>query len=58
MADKLLNIRQAAKYLNVHPMTLYRWVTKKKIPAAKIGKIWRFKQEKLSEWIDKHTAVK
>lgn len=58
MAEKLLTIAEAAKYLDIHPMTLYKWVKKKKIPAAKLGKNWRFKKEKLEAWIDKHTAVK
>ena len=58
MVEKLLNIEKAAKYLDIHPMTLYRWARKKQIPAAKISKIWRFKKEKLDAWIDEHTEVK
>ena len=58
MAKKLLTIADAAKYLDIHPMTLYKWVRKEKIPAAKMGKIWRFRKEKLDAWIDKHTEAK
>ena len=58
MTEKLLTIQEAAKYLDIHPITLYKWVENKKIPAAKLGKNWRFKKEKLEAWIDKHTAVK
>lgn len=56
--DKLLTVYEAAEYLDIHPMTLYRWVRKGKIPAAKLGKNWRFRKEKLDAWIDRHTKGK
>jgi len=58
MADKLLTIEETAKYLDVHPMTLYKWARDDKVPATKIGKVWRFRKEKLDKWLDKHTEVK
>lgn len=58
MGDKLLTIEETAKYLDIHPGTLYRWAQRKRIPAAKMGKVWRFKREKLDEWIDKQTEAK
>lgn len=56
--DKLLTVYEAAEYLDIHPMTLYRWVRKGKMPAAKLGKNWRFRKEKLDAWIDKNTILK
>lgn len=58
MADKLLTIEEAAKYLDIHPGTLYRWARAKMVPAVKMGKAWRFKKERLEEWIDKQSEVK
>jgi excisionase family DNA binding protein len=58
MTDKLLTIEEASKYLDIHPMTLYKWAKKKKIPAAKLGRNWRFRKEILDAWIDKHTGGK
>jgi excisionase family DNA binding protein len=57
-ADKLLTIYEAAEYLDIHPMTLYRWVRKGKMPAAKLGKNWRFKRVMLEAWVDKHIKGK
>lgn len=58
MTEKLLTIQEAAKYLDIHPITLYKWVKKNKIPAAKLGKNWRFRKATLEAWIDKHTKGK
>lgn len=58
MLEKLMTIDQAAEYLNMHKMTLYKWAELGKIPAAKLGKNWRFQKEKLDAWIDKHTKGK
>ena len=58
MKDKLLNIKEAAKYLNVHRMTIYKWATNKKIPAFRIGRMWRFKKEKIDAWLEKKEITK
>ena len=58
MTEKLLTIQEAAAYLDIHPITLYKWVKAGKIPAAKLGKNWRFKKAKLEAWVDKHTKGK
>jgi two-component system probable response regulator PhcQ len=42
---------QVARYLHVNKFTVYRLVTKKKIPAFKVGNQWRFKQEMLDAWL-------
>ena len=49
---ELLTIEQVAKYLRLKPQTIYKWAQEGKIPAAKIGKEWRFRKAILDEWID------
>jgi len=58
MAEKLLTVQETAGYLDIHPITLYKWLKKNKIPATKLGKNWRFKKAKLEAWIDKNTKGK
>jgi len=58
MPEKLLTIKELAKYLDIHKITLYRWVKQKKIPAVKIGKLWRFKKDKIDAWFEKQENKK
>jgi excisionase family DNA binding protein len=54
MADsrEVMNIRQASQYLGVSPDTLYKYVGEQKIPAFKLGNLWRFKKSKLDQWME------
>jgi excisionase family DNA binding protein len=47
----LLTLDQVADYLNVNKYTLYRLLTRKKIPAFKVGNQWRFKKQIIDAWL-------
>ncbi len=47
----VLTLNEAAAYLRVHPRTLRTKASQGKIPAAKIGKVWRFHRGQLEEWL-------
>lgn len=51
---RLLSVPEAAELLNVAQITIYKWVSKKKIPFVKIGSATRFRQEELEAWIESH----
>lgn len=46
-----IGIDNAAQYLDVKPITLRNWIKIKKIPAYKIGKLWKFKIDELEAWV-------
>jgi excisionase family DNA binding protein len=48
-----LTAKQVAKYLQVKPLTVYQWARTEKIPAVKIGRIWRFKKEVIDSFLEK-----
>jgi len=50
--DEYLTAKQVAKYLQVKPLTVYQWARTKKIPAVKIGRIWRFKKEVIDSFLE------
>lgn len=50
--------REAAKYLGIHIITLYRLIKKDGIPAFKIGGQWRFKKDLLDAWILSESKAK
>ena len=53
IAEKWINIDEAANYLSVKPATVRDWIRKgKNIPAHKIGKQWKFKYSELDAWVN------
>ncbi len=53
-----MTLEEVAKYLKLKPQTIYTWAQKNKIPAAKIGKEWRFKKSIIDKWFEKHVNDK
>lgn len=56
MNSALMNIEQAAEYLQVSRETLYKYVRSSRVPAMKIGRHWRFSQTELSTWVHDRSA--
>jgi len=52
--DDIMTIEEVAAYLRLKPQTIYTWAQEKKIPAAKLGKEWRFKKSLIDEWFIQH----
>lgn len=52
MKDKpIMNLKEVARYLGVSQMSIYRYVKQGKIPASRVGKFWRFRKERIDEWL-------
>ena len=49
MQDEIMDIRSAAKYLQIKERTLYRLVGDGEIPGIKVGGQWRFSKKCLEE---------
>ena len=49
MQDEIMDIRSAAKYLQIKERTLYRLVGDGEIPGIKVGGQWRFSRKCLEE---------
>jgi excisionase family DNA binding protein len=46
----ILTLDNVAKYLRVHPSTIYRLLKRKQLPGFKLGRDWRFKRESIDRW--------
>jgi excisionase family DNA binding protein len=53
----VLTLEETAKFLKVHPSTVYRLVKSRTIPAFKIGSDWRFNQESIQRWIEERETT-
>ena len=49
---QIMTLREVARYLGLHVMTVYKLTREGRVPAAKIGGQWRFKRDVLDEWLE------
>jgi len=51
MDDRWLSVADISKYLGGKKDTVYKWLSKKTIPAHKVGRLWKFKKDEVDEWV-------
>lgn len=56
--EEIMTLEEVAKYLKVKPQTIYSWAQSGKIPAAKLGKEWRFRRSVIDKWFNQHIDEK
>jgi excisionase family DNA binding protein len=49
--ERWASIEEISEHLQVHKDTIRLWIKKSKIPAHRIGKLWRFKISEVDEWV-------
>jgi excisionase family DNA binding protein len=52
---ELLTIDDLSAYLKVSRRTIYEWLKHNKIPALKLVGQWRFKKDKIDQWMEQQT---
>ena len=50
--EQIMTLREVAKYLGLHAMTVYKLTREGRVPAAKIGGQWRFKRDVLDQRLE------
>ena len=55
MAIDVLEVRDVAKMLNVSSITIYRLAKAGRIPARKVGRVWRFNKDVVASWLTGNT---
>lgn len=56
MSD-LLTVKEAAQYLKLNYMTVYKLAQRGKIPASKVGGNWRIDKDALGEWLGRQSRL-
>ena len=49
---EILTLEELHAYLKIPKPTLYALAQNGRIPAAKVGKHWRFRQDEIDEWLN------
>ncbi len=50
-SERWLSVEEIGAHLGVSKETVYRWLEKKKIPAHRVGRLWKFKASEVDEWV-------
>jgi excisionase family DNA binding protein len=51
VVDRWLSVDEIAAYLGIRRDTVYKWIDRKKMPAHKVGSLWKFKQDEIDQWV-------
>jgi len=46
-----MSVEEIAGYLGVSKDTIYGWITKRDLPAHKVGRLWKFKSDEVDSWV-------
>ncbi len=49
---EILTTQELAKYLRLHEITICKHAAEGKIPAVRVGRVWRFDKEAIDKWIN------
>jgi excisionase family DNA binding protein len=57
MERRLVDINELSEYLGISKHTLYTWVSQRRIPYVKVGRLTKFDLGEIDEWIDNLPGV-
>ena len=50
-SERWLSVEEIARHLGVSKESIYRWLERAKIPAHRVGKLWKFKVSEVDRWV-------
>lgn len=51
VSERWLSVEEIGAHLGVSKETIYRWLEKKKMPAHRVGRLWKFKASDIDQWV-------
>ena len=54
--DRWLSVEEIAVHLGIKKDTVYKWVAANKIPAHKVGRLWKFDRAEIDHWVKSGAA--
>lgn len=49
--DRWLSVDEICQHLGISKDTAYRWIDKQKMPANRVGRLWKFKKNEVDDWV-------
>jgi len=54
---QIMTTKEIAKYLKLHEITICKYAAQGRIPAIRIGRVWRFDKDAIDKWIGEGTPA-
>jgi excisionase family DNA binding protein len=51
MDDRWLSVDEVSEYLGVSKDTVYTWISARRMPAHRVGRLWKFKRDEVDGWV-------
>lgn len=51
MDDRWLSVDEIGEYLGVKRDTVYKWINERNMPTHRMGRLWKFKKDKVDGWV-------
>lgn len=55
MIERLLSVDDVAAFFGVKRDTVYKLIGRNKLPALKVGRLWKFREPEVNAWLDKQS---
>jgi len=52
MNKRLININELSEYIGLSISTIYSWVSQRRIPFVKCGRLTKFDLQRINDWIE------
>ena len=49
--ERWLSVDELAGYLGIKRDTVYKWITRRSLPAHKAGRLWKFRRDEVDAWV-------
>ena len=49
--ERWYSMNEIAEHLGISRDTVLNWINDKKMPAHKVGRLWKFKVSEVDEWV-------
>jgi excisionase family DNA binding protein len=47
-----VSVEAVAKHLGVAKDSVYRWIESRRLPAHKVGRLWKFRLSEIDAWVE------
>lgn len=55
--ENYVTIKEVQEYLGVRRETILQWISKRNMPAYKVGRLWKFKISEVDAWVHSGNAA-